>query len=116
MKEVLTRTKPKAVFTLVLHSNYIQSSTISGSESVNLETHYSFGNIRQGNNNSFKRSVEDVLKSTNPTKRRNKNNCVFDSFDTKCEKCKMKRVSNTDIKKVNWRFNHMFFVITNRDF
>ena len=29
---------------------------------------------------------------------------------------KMKKVSNTDINKLNWRFNHIFVVITNRDF
>ena len=29
---------------------------------------------------------------------------------------KMKKVSNTDINKLNWRFNHIFLVITNRDF
>ena len=41
------------------------------------------------------------LKSTNPTKTRNLFVCVS---------------TNTDINKLNWRFNHIFLVITNRDF
>ena len=60
------------------------------------------------------------LKSTNPTKTRNKNNCVFDTWKQNARNAqwntfKMKKVSNTDINKLNWRLNHIFLMITNRD-
>ena len=73
MKEVLVRTKPKNSFTLVvLDSSANIQTTFSPPlnlqanrdyelEMVNLETYYSFANIRKGNN-SFKWSVEVRLR------------------------------------------------------
>ena len=67
MKEVLVRTKPKDSFTLVVSDN-IANIQITFSPPlillsnrdytmVNLETYYSFANIRKGNN-SFKWSID----------------------------------------------------------
>ena len=65
MKEVLERTKPKDSFTLVLSDNsanietafspplYLQANRDYELAMVNLETYYSFANIRKYNN-SFK--------------------------------------------------------------
>ena len=70
MKEVLVRTEPKASFTLVLSDNsaniqttfnpplYLQANHSYELAMVNLETYYSFADIR-GDNNSFKWSVDD---------------------------------------------------------
>ena len=70
MKEVLVRTKPKVSFTLVVSDN---SATIQTTFSpplnlqanrdyeltmVNLDTYYSFANIRKGNN-SFKWRIDE---------------------------------------------------------
>ena len=69
MKEVLVRTKPKDLFTLVVSDNsaniqtifspplYLQTNRGYELAMVNLETYYSFANIRNGNN-SFKWSIE----------------------------------------------------------
>ena len=70
MKEVLVRTKPKESFTLVVPDNsasiqttfnpplYQQANRNYELAMVNLETYYSFSNIREVNN-SFKWSVDD---------------------------------------------------------
>ena len=70
MKEVLVRTKPKDSFTLVVSDNsaniqttfnpplYLQADHDYKLAMVNLETYYSFANIRKVNN-SFKWSVDD---------------------------------------------------------
>ena len=69
MKKVLVRTKSKDSFTLVSDSSaniqtifnpplYIQAKCNYELTMVNLETYYSFANIR-GGNNSFKWSVDD---------------------------------------------------------
>ena len=69
MKEVLARTKPKYSFTLVVSDNsaniqttfspplYLQANRDYELAMVNLETYYSFANIRK-DNNSFKWSVD----------------------------------------------------------
>ena len=69
MKEVLVRTKPKDSFTLVLSDNSANIQTTFGpplnSQAnrdyelavVNLESYYSFANIRK-DNNSFKWSID----------------------------------------------------------
>ena len=66
MKEVLVRTKPKDSFTLVVSDNsvniqstfnhplYLQANRNYELAMVNLETYYSFANIREGDNNSSK--------------------------------------------------------------
>ena len=60
------------------------------------------------------------LRSNNPTKSCNKNNCVS-TFENKMREThngmhsKLKNMSNTDTSKLNWRFNRIFLVITNRD-
>ena len=68
MKEVLVRTKPKDSFTLVVSDNsaniqttfnpplYLQTNRNYELAMVNLETYYSFANIRKVNN-SFKWNV-----------------------------------------------------------
>ena len=65
MKEVLVRTKPKDSITFVVSDNSANIQTVFSPplnlqanhdyelEMVNLETYYSFANIRNGNN-SFK--------------------------------------------------------------
>ena len=70
MKEVLARTKTNYSFTLVLSDNsaniqttfnpplYLHANHDYELAMVNLETYYSFANIREGNN-SFKLSVDD---------------------------------------------------------
>ena len=70
MKEVLMRTKPKDSSTLVVSDNsaniqttfcpllYLQANRDYELAMVNLETYYSFANIRKVNN-SFKWSVDD---------------------------------------------------------
>ena len=70
MKEVLVRTKPKDSFTLVVSDNsasiqttfnpplYLQADRNFELTMVNLETYYSFANIGEGDNKSFKWSVE----------------------------------------------------------
>ena len=64
MKEVLVRTKPKDSFTLVVSDNSANIQTTFDPPHdydlaiVNLETYYSFANIRKVNN-SFKWSVDD---------------------------------------------------------
>ena len=70
MKVVLVRTKPKDSFTLVVSDGsaniqttfnpplYLQANRNYELAMVNLETYYSFANIR-GDNNSFKWSVDD---------------------------------------------------------
>ena len=68
MKEVLVRTKPKDSFTLVVSDNSANIQTtfsppLNLQENrklamVNLETYYSFANIRKGNN-SFKWSIDE---------------------------------------------------------
>ena len=70
MKEVLMRTKPKDSFTLVVSDNNANIQTTFSAPlnlqanrdyelaMVNLETHYSFANIRKGNN-SFKWSIDE---------------------------------------------------------
>ena len=69
MKEVLVRTKPKVSFTLVSDSSaniqttfnpplYLQVNRNYELAMLNLETYYSFTNIRKGDNNSFKWSVD----------------------------------------------------------
>ena len=69
MKEVLVRTKPKDSFTLVVSDNsaniqttfnpllYLQANRDYELAMMNMETYYSFANIRK-NNNSFKWSVD----------------------------------------------------------
>ena len=69
MKEVLV-TKAKASFTLVVSDSsvhiqttlspplYLQANRDYELAMVNLETYYSFANIREGDNNSFKWRVE----------------------------------------------------------
>ena len=70
MKEVLARTKPKVSFTLVVSDSsakiqstfnplYLQANHNYKLTMVNLETYYSFANIREGDKNSFKWSVDD---------------------------------------------------------
>ena len=66
MKEVLVRTKPKDSFTLVVSDSianiqttfspplYLQANRNYESAMVNLETYYSFANIREGDNSSPK--------------------------------------------------------------
>ena len=70
IKEVLVRTKPKDSFTLVVSDTsanistifspplYLQASRDYELARVNLETYYSFANIRKANN-SFKWSVDE---------------------------------------------------------
>ena len=70
MKEVLTRTKPKDSFTLVVSDSsaniqttfnpplYLHASRNYELALVNLETYYSFANIPEGDNNSFKCSAD----------------------------------------------------------
>ena len=70
MKGVLMRTKPKDSFTLVVSDNSaniqttfspplnLQANRDCELAMVNLETHYSFANIRKGNN-SFKWSIDE---------------------------------------------------------
>ena len=60
MKEVLLRTKPKDSFTLVVSdsSANMQANRDYELAMVNLETHYSFANIRKGSN-SFKWSIDE---------------------------------------------------------
>ena len=70
MKEVLVRTKPKDSFTLVVSDNSgniqttfspplnLQANRDYEFAMVNLETYYSFANIRKGNN-SFKWSIDE---------------------------------------------------------
>ena len=70
MQEVLVRTKPKDSFTLVVSDSsvsiqttfnsplYLQANRNYGLAMVNLETYYSFANIREGDNNFFKWSVD----------------------------------------------------------
>ena len=70
MKEVPVRTKPKDSFTLVVTDSsaniqttfnpplYLQANRNYELTMVNLETYYSFANIR-GDNNSFKWSVDN---------------------------------------------------------
>ena len=70
MKEVLVRTNPKDSFTLVISDNsaniqttfnpplYLQANRNYELAMVNLETYYSFANIREVNN-SFKWSSDD---------------------------------------------------------
>ena len=70
MKEVLVRTKPKDSFTLVVSDNSasiqitfspplnLQANRDYQLAMVNLETYYSFANIRKGNN-SFKLSIDE---------------------------------------------------------
>ena len=69
MKYVLVRTKPKDSFTLVVSDNstnfqttvspplYLQANRDYELAMVNLETYYSFANVRK-DNNSFKWNVE----------------------------------------------------------
>ena len=57
MKEVLVRTKPKYLFTLVVSDNSANAKRDYELAMVNLETYYSFSNIRK-DNNSFKWSVD----------------------------------------------------------
>ena len=71
MKEVLVRTKPKDSFTLVVSNDsaniqttfspplYLQANGDNELAMVNLETYYSFANIQEDENNSFKWSVDD---------------------------------------------------------
>ena len=73
MKEVLVRTKPKDSFTLVVSDSsasiqttfnpplYLQADRNFELTMVNLVTYYSFANIREGDNNSFKWSVDDGM-------------------------------------------------------
>ena len=70
MKEVLVRTKPKDSFTLLVSDSsaniqttfnppiYLQANRNYELAMVNLETCYSFAIIREGDNNSFKWSVD----------------------------------------------------------
>ena len=70
MKEVLTGTKPNDSFTLVVSDSsaniqakfnpplYLQANRNYELAMVNLETYYSFANIREGDNNSSKWSVD----------------------------------------------------------
>ena len=70
MKEVLVRKTPKDSFTLAVSDSraniqttfnpplYLQANSNYELEMVNLETYYSFANIREGDNNSFKWSVD----------------------------------------------------------
>ena len=70
MKEVLMRIKPKYSFPLVSDSSaniqttfnpplYLQANRFYELAMVNLETYYSFANIREGDNNSFKWCVDN---------------------------------------------------------
>ena len=71
MKEVLVRTKPKDSFTHIVSDSsantqttfnpplYPQANCNYELAMVNLGTYYSFANIREGDNNSFKWSVDD---------------------------------------------------------
>ena len=73
MKEVLVRTKLKESFTLVVSGNgasiqttfspalYLQANRDYELAMVNLETYYSFANIRK-DKNSFKWSVDEEQK------------------------------------------------------
>ena len=66
------RTKAKDSFTLVVSDSsaniqttfslplYVQANRNYEMAMVNLETYYSFANIREGDNNSFKLSVDGV--------------------------------------------------------
>ena len=66
MKEVLVRTKPKDSFTLVVSDNStniqttfspplnLQANRDYELAMVNLETYYSFANIRKGNNSDLR--------------------------------------------------------------
>ena len=75
MKEVLVRTKPNVSFTFVPSDNsaniqttfypplYLQANHSYELAMVNLETYYSFANIREFNN-SFKWSVDDAKACT----------------------------------------------------
>ena len=70
MKEVLVRTTPNDSFTLVVSDTnaniqttfnpplYLQVNRNYELAMVNLETYYSFANIREADNNSFKLSVD----------------------------------------------------------
>ena len=70
MKELLVRTKPKDSFTLVVSDSsaniqttynpplYLQANRNYELTLLNLATYYSFANIREGDNNSFKWSVD----------------------------------------------------------
>ena len=70
-KEVLVRTKPKDSFTLVASDSsasiqttfnpplYLQVNRNYELAMVNLEMYYSFANIREGDYNSFKWSVDN---------------------------------------------------------
>ena len=70
MKEVLLRTKPKGSFTLLVSDSsgniqstfnpplYLEANRNYELAMVNVETYYSFANIR-GDNNSFKWNVDD---------------------------------------------------------
>ena len=78
MKEVLVRTKSKDSFTHVVSDNtanilttfnpplYLQVNRNYELAMVNLETYYSFANIRGGDNNSFKWSVDGVDLDNSP--------------------------------------------------
>ena len=73
MKEVLARTKLKDSFTLVVSGSsaniqntfipllYLHANRNYELAMVNLETYYSFADIRDGDNNSFKWSVDDII-------------------------------------------------------
>ena len=70
MKEVLVKTKPKDSFTLVLSDSsanvqttfnpplYLEANRNYELAMVNLEMYYTFANIREGNNNWLKWSVD----------------------------------------------------------
>ena len=70
MNEVLVRTKPKDSFTLVVSDNsaniqttfnpplYLRANRNYELTMVNLQTYYSFANIRKGDNNLFKWSID----------------------------------------------------------
>ena len=70
MTEVLVRTKPKDSFILVVSDSsayvqttfspplYLQANLNYELAMVNLEMYYSFANIRESDNNSFKWSVD----------------------------------------------------------
>ena len=76
MKEVLVRTKPKDSFTHVVSDSraniqttfnpplYLQANRNYELAMVNLEKYYSFANIREGDNNSFKWTVVHGKTST----------------------------------------------------
>ena len=77
MKEVLMRTNPKDSFTLLVSDSsanirttfnpplYLQANRNYELAMVDLETYYSSANIRQGDNNSFKWSVDGGKTWTN---------------------------------------------------